>query len=125
MTVEWTKFAQGLTDKPVKAMLTGPITILQWSFVRDDEARPVVADQIALAIRDEVADLEKAGIGIIQIDEPGLREGLPLRRQHWQAYLDWACVLSVSLLPVSATIRKFIRTCVMPNSTISCRISRV
>ena len=91
MTVEWTKFAQGLTDKPVKAMLTGPITILQWSFVRDDEARPVVADQIALAIRDEVADLEKAGIGIIQIDEPGLREGLPLRRQHWQAYLDWAC----------------------------------
>ena len=91
MTVEWTKFAQGLTDKPVKAMLTGPITILQWSFIRDDEARPVVADQIALAIRDEVADLEKAGIGIIQIDEPGLREGLPLRRQHWQAYLDWAC----------------------------------
>lgn len=91
MTVEWTTFAQSLTDKPVKAMLTGPITILQWSFVRDDEARPVVADQIALAIRDEVTDLEKAGIGIIQIDEPGLREGLPLRRQHWQAYLDWAC----------------------------------
>ncbi len=91
MTVEWTKFAQSLTDKPVKAMLTGPITILQWSFVRDDEARSVVADQIALAIRDEVADLEKAGIGIIQIDEPGLREGLPLRRHNWQAYLDWAC----------------------------------
>ncbi len=91
MTVEWSTFAQSLTDKPMKAMLTGPITILQWSFVRDDEARSVVAEQIALAIRDEVADLEKAGIGIIQIDEPGLREGLPLRRQHWQVYLDWAC----------------------------------
>lgn len=91
MTVEWTKFAQSLTDKPVKAMLTGPITILQWSFVRDDEKRSVVADQIALAIRDEVADLEKAGIGIIQIDEPGLREGLPLRRRNWREYLDWAC----------------------------------
>lgn len=91
MTVEWTKYAQSLTDKPVKAMLTGPITILQWSFVRDDEERSVVAEQIALAIRDEVADLEKAGIGIIQIDEPGLREGLPLRRHNWQAYLDWAC----------------------------------
>lgn len=91
MTVEWTKFAQSLTDKPVKAMLTGPITILQWSFVRDDEKRSVVADQIALAIRDEVADLEKAGIGIIQIDEPGLREGLPLRRGNWKEYLDWAC----------------------------------
>ncbi len=91
MTVEWTKYAQSLTDKPMKAMLTGPITILQWSFVRDDEKRSVVANQIALAIRDEVADLEKAGIGIIQIDEPGLREGLPLRQHQWRAYLDWAC----------------------------------
>ena len=91
MTVEWTKFAQSLTDKPVKGMLTGPVTILQWSFVRDDEKRSVVAEQIAWAIRDEVRDLENAGIGIIQIDEPGLREGLPLRRAQWREYLDWAC----------------------------------
>ncbi len=91
MTVEWTKFAQSLTDKPVKGMLTGPVTILQWSFVRDDEKRSVVAEQIAWAIRDEVGDLEAAGIGIIQIDEPGLREGLPLRRAQWREYLDWAC----------------------------------
>lgn len=91
MTVEWTKFAQSLTDKPVKGMLTGPVTILQWSFVRDDEQRSVVAEQIAWAIRDEVGDLENAGIGIIQIDEPGLREGLPLRRGQWREYLDWAC----------------------------------
>ena len=91
MTVEWIRYAQSLTDKPVKAMLTGPVTILQWSFVRDDEKRSVVADQIALAIRDEVADLERAGVGIVQIDEPGLREGLPLRRRNWREYLDWAC----------------------------------
>ncbi len=91
MTVEWIRYAQSLTDKPVKAMLTGPITLLQWSFVRDDEKRAVVAGQIALAIRDEVSDLEKAGIGIVQIDEPGLPEGLPLRRRHQPDYLDWAC----------------------------------
>jgi 5-methyltetrahydropteroyltriglutamate--homocysteine methyltransferase len=90
MTVSWTVHAQSLTGKPMKGMLTGPITILQWSFVRDDQPRARTALQIALAIRDEVADLEQAGIGIIQIDEPAVREGLPLRRSRWAAYLDWA-----------------------------------
>ena len=90
MTVGWTTYAQSLTDKPMKGMLTGPVTILQWSFVRDDQPRATTALQIALAIRDEVVDLEAAGIGIIQIDEPANREGLPLRRADWPAYLDWA-----------------------------------
>ncbi|MCK0135531.1 5-methyltetrahydropteroyltriglutamate--homocysteine S-methyltransferase [Arenibacter sp. S6351L] len=90
MTVKWTTFAQSLTKKPVKGMLTGPVTILQWSFVRDDQPRSTTCKQIALAIRDEVADLEKAGIKIIQIDEPAIREGLPLRREQWAFYLDWA-----------------------------------
>ncbi|OKP20236.1 5-methyltetrahydropteroyltriglutamate--homocysteine S-methyltransferase [Serratia fonticola] len=90
ITVEWAKFAQSLTDKPVKGMLTGPVTILCWSFPREDVSREVIAKQIALALRDEVEDLEKAGIGIIQIDEPALREGLPLRQSDWAAYLDWA-----------------------------------
>ena len=90
MTVAWTVHAQSLTNKPMKGMLTGPVTILQWSFVRDDQPRATTALQIALAIRDEVQDLETAGIGIIQIDEPALREGLPLRRGQWDAYLDWA-----------------------------------
>ena len=90
MTVDWTTFAQGLTDKPMKGMLTGPITILQWSFVRDDQPRADTALQIALAIRDEVADLEAAGIAVIQIDEPAIREGLPLRRAAWGPYLAWA-----------------------------------
>ena len=90
MTVEWTVHAQGLTHKPVTGMLTGPVTLLQWSFVRDDQPRATTALQLALAIRDEVADLETAGIGIIQIDEPAIREGLPLRRGQWDAYLDWA-----------------------------------
>jgi len=90
MTVEWSVYAQGLTTKPMKGMLTGPITILQWSFVRDDQPRSATALQIALAIRDEVCDLEKAGIDIVQIDEPALREGLPLRRAEWAAYLAWA-----------------------------------
>jgi 5-methyltetrahydropteroyltriglutamate--homocysteine methyltransferase len=90
MTVEWSRFAQSLTQKPMKGMLTGPVTILQWSFVRDDQPRAATAEQIALAIRDEVVDLEKAGIGIIQIDEPAIREGLPLRREHWGEYLAWA-----------------------------------
>ncbi|MFP1683319.1 5-methyltetrahydropteroyltriglutamate--homocysteine S-methyltransferase [Alloalcanivorax sp. C16-1] len=90
MTVEWARFAQSLTDKPVKGMLTGPVTILQWSFVRDDQPRETTCRQIALALRDEVQDLEAAGIGVIQIDEPAFREGLPLRRGDWQAYLDWA-----------------------------------
>ncbi len=90
MTVRWTKFAQSLTERPVKGMLTGPITILQWSFVRDDQPRETTCKQIALAIRDEVADLEKAGIYAIQIDEPAIREGLPLRAADRPAYLKWA-----------------------------------
>lgn len=90
MTVRWATFAQSLSDKPVKGMLTGPVTILNWSFVRDDQPRSETCVQIALAIRDEVTDLEQAGIGMIQIDEAALREGMPLRRENWQAYLDWA-----------------------------------
>ncbi|TPG11774.1 5-methyltetrahydropteroyltriglutamate--homocysteine S-methyltransferase [Rhodanobacter glycinis] len=90
MTVRWSGYAQSLTDKPVKGMLTGPVTMLQWSFVRDDLPRETVCRQIALALRDEVHDLEAAGIGVIQIDEPALREGLPLRRADWLAYLAWA-----------------------------------
>lgn len=90
MTVRWAQFAQSLTSKPVKGMLTGPVTILQWSFVRDDQPRRDTCLQLALAIRDEVVDLEAAGIGIIQIDEPALREGLPLRRENWSTYLNWA-----------------------------------
>lgn len=90
MTVEWTSFAQSLTDKYMKGMLTGPVTILCWSFVRDDQPRSVTSDQIALALRDEVVDLERAGIKIIQIDEPAFREGLPLRRGDWAEYLEWA-----------------------------------
>jgi 5-methyltetrahydropteroyltriglutamate--homocysteine methyltransferase len=90
MTVEWWQFAQSLTTKPVKAMLTGPVTILNWSFVRDDLPRSDVCRQIALAIRDEVLDLEAAGAGMIQIDEAALREGLPLRRSEWDIYLNWA-----------------------------------
>jgi 5-methyltetrahydropteroyltriglutamate--homocysteine methyltransferase len=90
MTVEWSKFAQSLTSKPMKGMLTGPVTILQWSFVRDDQPRSKTCTQIALAIRDEVTDLEAAGIRVVQIDEPALREGLPLRRSEWRSYLVWA-----------------------------------
>ncbi|WP_339897294.1 5-methyltetrahydropteroyltriglutamate--homocysteine S-methyltransferase [uncultured Gilvimarinus sp.] len=90
MTVAWTQYAQSLTDKPLKGMLTGPVTILNWSFVRDDQPRAETCKQLALAIRDEVQDLEKAGVGIIQIDEAALREGLPLRKSQWQHYLNWA-----------------------------------
>jgi 5-methyltetrahydropteroyltriglutamate--homocysteine methyltransferase len=90
MTVEWWQYAQSLTAKPVKGMLTGPVTILNWSFVRDDIPRSESCRQIALAIRDEVLDLEKAGAAMIQIDEAALREGLPLRRSEWTSYLDWA-----------------------------------
>lgn len=90
ITLEWAKYAQSLTDKPVKGMLTGPVTILCWSFPREDVSREIIAKQIALALRDEVADLQQAGIGIIQIDEPALREGLPLRQSDWAAYLEWA-----------------------------------
>ena len=90
MTLRWTSFAQSLTKQWVKGMLTGPVTILQWSFVRNDQPRSETCIQIALAIRDEVADLENAGIKIIQIDEPAIREGLPLRKENWQEYLQWA-----------------------------------
>ncbi|NYI01428.1 5-methyltetrahydropteroyltriglutamate--homocysteine S-methyltransferase [Cupriavidus plantarum] len=90
MTVAWIQFAQSLTSKPMKGMLTGPVTILNWSFVRDDQPRSVSCYQLALAIREEVLDLERAGINVIQIDEAALREGLPLRRAQWKEYLDWA-----------------------------------
>ena len=90
MTVEWSTYAQSLTEKPMKGMLTGPVTMLNWSFVRDDQPRSVSCKQLALAIRAEVLDLEKAGVHVIQIDEAALREGLPLRKSQWQEYLDWA-----------------------------------
>jgi 5-methyltetrahydropteroyltriglutamate--homocysteine methyltransferase len=101
MTIDWIAYAQSLTNRYVKGMLTGPITILCWSFVRDDQPRFETANQIALALRDEVDDLVKAGIQIIQIDEPAIREGLPLRQKDWQAYLDQAvrcfCLASSSV----------------------------
>jgi 5-methyltetrahydropteroyltriglutamate--homocysteine methyltransferase len=90
MTVEWIEYAQSLTAKPIKGMLTGPVTILNWSFARDDQPRSVSCHQLALAIREEVLDLEKAGVRVIQIDEAALREGLPLRKSQWREYLDWA-----------------------------------
>ena len=90
MTVDWIAYAQTLTNKVMKGMLTGPVTMLMWSFPRDDISREQQARQLALAIRDEVVDLEKAGIKIIQIDEAAFREGLPLRKAQWQDYLDWA-----------------------------------
>ncbi|KJE93841.1 5-methyltetrahydropteroyltriglutamate-homocysteine methyltransferase [Capsaspora owczarzaki ATCC 30864] len=90
MTVDWTTYAQSLTKKPMKGMLTGPVTVLQWSFVRVDIPRSETCLQLAVALRDEVADLEKAGIAVIQIDEPAIREGLPLRRKDYDAYLEWA-----------------------------------
>ena len=102
ITVEWAKYAQSLTDKPVKGMLTGPVTILCWSFPREDVSRETIAKQIALALRDEVADLEAAGIGIIQIDEPALREGLPLKRSDWEDYLAWG----VEAFRINAAVAK-------------------
>ncbi len=90
MTIEWAKYAQSLSKKYVKGMLTGPVTILKWSFVREDQPLSVTANQIALAIRDEVTDLEDAGINIIQIDEPAFREGMPLKTSQWKEYFDWA-----------------------------------
>ena len=95
ITVEWAEYAQSLTSKPMKGMLTGPVTILAWSFVRDDQPLGETANQVALALRDEIADLEAAGIKVIQVDEPALRELLPLRKADQAAYLDW----SVGLLP--------------------------
>ncbi|SIQ33150.1 methionine synthase (B12-independent) [Maribacter ulvicola] len=102
MTVRWSSYAQSITKKHVKGMLTGPVTILQWSFVRNDQPRSVTCNQIALAIRDEVRDLEHAGVKIIQIDEPALREGLPLRKEDWKTYLDWA----VNAFKISASAVK-------------------
>ncbi|PSQ61797.1 MAG: 5-methyltetrahydropteroyltriglutamate--homocysteine S-methyltransferase, partial [Bacteroidetes bacterium QH_10_64_19] len=90
MTTRWLSYANDQTDKPVKGMLTGPVTMLQWSFVRDDQPRAETCRQIALAIRDEVLDLEDVGVQAIQIDEPAFREGLPLRESRWDDYLDWA-----------------------------------
>jgi len=90
MTVDWISYAQSLTEKPVKGMLTGPVTMIEWSFVRDDQSLADTCKQLALAIRDEVEDLEKAGTSIIQVDEPAIREGLPLRRDRWDEYLSWA-----------------------------------
>jgi 5-methyltetrahydropteroyltriglutamate--homocysteine methyltransferase len=90
MTVEWSRYAQSLTSKPMKGMLTGPVTILAWSFVRDDQPLADTANQVALALRDEIADLEQAGIRIVQVDEPALRELLPLKRAAQPAYLDWS-----------------------------------
>ncbi|MEP5338252.1 MAG: 5-methyltetrahydropteroyltriglutamate--homocysteine S-methyltransferase [Algibacter sp.] len=90
MTLKWSTYSQSLTALPVKGMLTGPVTILQWSFVRNDQTRQTTCNQIALAIRDEVSDLENNGIKIIQIDEPAIREGLPLRKEDWEHYLNWA-----------------------------------
>jgi 5-methyltetrahydropteroyltriglutamate--homocysteine methyltransferase len=90
MTVEWSRYAQSLTQRPMKGMLTGPVTILQWSFVRDDQPRSETCTQLALALRDEVSDLEAAEITMIQVDEPAIREGLPLRRSEWGVYLEWA-----------------------------------
>jgi len=90
MTVDTARYARSLTPRPMKGMLTGPVTLLQWSFVRDDQPRSETAVQLALALRDEVRDLEEAGIRIIQIDEPALREGLPLKRRIWPSYLEWA-----------------------------------
>lgn len=102
MTVYWTTYANALTDKPVKGMLTGPVTILQWSFVRNDQPRSETCKQIALAIRKEVENLEQAGIQVIQIDEPAIREGLPLRKEDWRKYLDWA----VNCFCLSASVAK-------------------
>ena len=90
ITTEWIRYAQSLTSKPVKGMLTGPVTMLNWSFVRDDQPRSETCLQLALAIRDEVLALEHAGIRMIQIDEAALREGLPLSKSQWRGYLDWA-----------------------------------
>ncbi|WDD98342.1 5-methyltetrahydropteroyltriglutamate--homocysteine S-methyltransferase [Thalassomonas actiniarum] len=107
MTLEWINYAQSLTDKPVKAMLTGPVTILAWSFVRDDLPRQQVAEQIALAIGDEVAELVANGTQIIQIDEPAIREGMPVKQSLWQEYLDWATAafrLSAATAPSATQI---------------------
>ena len=125
MTVEWILYAQSLTEKPVKGMLTGPVTMLQWSFVRDDQPRSETCEQLALAIRDEVVDLEEAGIGVIQVDEPAIREGLPLRRDRWDEYLKWA-VYSLPRRDLAgvATRPRSTRTCATRTSATSWSGSR-
>lgn len=90
ITAQWSSYAQSVTDKPMKGMLTGPVTILNWSFPRADVSREVQCQQLSLALRDEVIDLEKAGIKAVQVDEPALREGLPLRKADWKEYLGWS-----------------------------------
>ncbi|MEE1673451.1 5-methyltetrahydropteroyltriglutamate--homocysteine S-methyltransferase [Agarivorans aestuarii] len=102
LTIEWSRYAQSLTNKPVKGMLTGPVTILTWSFAREDISRAQIAEQIALALNDEVAELQQAGIQVIQIDEPAIREGMPLKRSQWEDYLSWA----VSAFKLSAASAK-------------------
>jgi 5-methyltetrahydropteroyltriglutamate--homocysteine methyltransferase len=125
MTVRWSTFAAAQTDKPMKGMLTGPVTILQWSFVRDDQPRDITTNQIALAIRDEVLALEAAGIGIVQIDEAAIREGLPLRKAKRPHYLDWA-VNALGLPPVACRIKhRSIPTCVIANLITSLNILRL
>lgn len=109
MTVDWTCYAQSLTDKPVKGMLTGPVTILGWTFPREDLTREEIANQIALALRDEVADLQDKGIKVIQIDEPAIREGLPLKASEWQQYLNWA-VKAFKISAASAEAKTQIHT---------------
>jgi 5-methyltetrahydropteroyltriglutamate--homocysteine methyltransferase len=112
MTVDTARYAQSLTDKIVKGMLTGPVTLLQWSFVRDDQPREVTATQLALAIRDEVADLEKAGIRIIQVDEPAFREGLPFKARDWAHYLEWAVrAFKLASCPVEDTTQIHTHMC--------------
>ena len=119
MTVRWWRYAQGLTDRPVKGMLTGPVTILKWSFVRDDVPAETIGAQIALAIRDEALDLERAGAAVIQIDEAALREGLPLRRADRPAYLRWAVDCFRLTAAPSTTRPRSTRTCVTRSSARS------
>jgi 5-methyltetrahydropteroyltriglutamate--homocysteine methyltransferase len=119
MTVAWARFAQSLTDKPMKGMLTGPVTILCWSFVRDDQPRAETCRQIALALRDEVTDLEAAGIRVIQIDEPALREGLPLRTREHDAYLRWAVDAFRLAVGAAAPRRRSTPTCATASLTTS------
>ena len=124
MTVEWIRYAQSLTAKPMKGMLTGPVTILNWSFVRDDQPRSVSCHQLALAIREEVLDLEKAGVRVIQIDEAALREGLPLRKSQWNALpATGRSNRSASPPTACATRRRSTRTCATRSSTTSSRRS--
>jgi 5-methyltetrahydropteroyltriglutamate--homocysteine methyltransferase len=116
MTVDWITYAQSLTDKPVKGMLTGPVTILAWSFVREDQPLADIANQITLAIRDETADLQSAGIAIIQIDEPALRELLPLRSTDKNDYLTCAVGAFRLATSGSATAPRSTPTCAIRNS---------